>query len=245
MAVSAEYGQVQRTIAALRTVGLLWDSNSYEEPVGDGVHVIDFKERREEDVAADLALLYRTIRDAWKGIDAVEDFIRRDLHRQYTVKFLDSAIASFQCTFEDGVLKKQRVSYRQSPFFRSFAGEALYGCLDDAPGLGYGAYWQVFGVKEPRVSELVSLRCDYHPAAFKVRSHPRAHLHLGDTEDCRICIESPVDAKSFFLFIVSHFYAQKLAEFEDVLADWNGYSRFNACIHEDEIELPFLSWGKL
>jgi hypothetical protein len=244
MAASPEYAQVHRTIAALRTVGLLWDSNSYEERLGDGVHMIDFKERRQEEVSPELDGLYRSIREAWKGVDSVEDFIRRDLHRQYTVKFLDSATASFQCTFEDGVLVKQRVSYQQSPFFRSFSGEELYECMDNASGIGLGAYWQLFGVQGPRVSELVSFRCDYDPASFKVRTHPRAHLHLGETEDCRICAESPVDAKAFFLFVVSHFYARKLAELEEVLSDWNGYSRFDTCIHEDETGLPFLSWGK-
>lgn len=245
MPASAEYAQVHRTIAALRTVGLLWDSNSFEERLGDGVQVIDYRERRQEDVSPELNGLYRDIREAWKGVDAVEEFIRRDLHRRYTVKFLDSAIASFQCSFEEGVLVKQRVTYQQSPFFRSFSNEELYECLDDAAGLGLGAYWQVFGVKEPRVSELVSFRCDYDPAAFRFRFHPKAHLHIAGSENCRVCAESPVDPKSFFVFVVSHFYGRKLAEFEDILSDWNGYSRFEPCMHDDDKGLPYFSWGQL
>ena len=244
MAASVEYAQVLRTISALRTVGLLWDANSYEEFLGDRLHLIDFKERILEEVSPELMALYRSVRETWVGVNSLDEFIGRDLHRRYTVKFVDSAIATFQCTFREGELVKQRVSYQQSPFFLSYSGEELYECLDHVTEFGLEEYWQLFAYKEPRIQELASFRCDYDPDAFKVKVHPMTHLHLGESEDCRVCSESPVDAKSFFSFVVSHFYARKREEFEEVLGDWNGYSRFNASIHAEEMALPFISWGK-
>lgn len=245
MPASLEYGQLLRTVAALRSTGLVWDANSYEETIGDGLHAIDFRERRYEDVPLELRNFYNTVRDAWNGVAELDEFIGRDLQRRYTIKFIDSAIACFQCTFRDGILIKQRVSYQQSPFFRSYAGEDTYECLDHIMELSLDEYWQLFAYKEPRISELVSFRCDYDPAAFKAKAHPKAHLHIGDSEDCRVSSDSPVDAKSFFSFVVAHFYGRKREEFEAILNDWNGYTRFESCIHPEELAFPFISWGRV
>ena len=245
MASSPQFAQVLRAVDALRTVGLIWDSNHFEEQLGGGIHIIDFKDRNREVVPQYLAEIYLSVREAWKGVNALDDYIRRDVERQYTVKFIDSAVASFQCTYQDGTLIKQHASYQQSPFFRSYSDEDLYDCIDHPAGIGFEAYWQLFGIQKPCVTELVSFRCDYDPAVFKLKSHPKAHLHLANSESCRVCAMSPVDAKTFFLFIISHFYCRKLAEFEDILGDWDGYSRFEQCIHDEELNSPFLSWGKL
>lgn len=245
MAASPEYAQVLRTIATLRAVGLVWDSNTYEETIGDGVHVIDFRERNPDTVSPELADLCRTVRTTWEGVEDVPEFVDRDLRRSYSVKFVDSATACFQCSFKGGALVKQRVSYQQSPFFRSYASEELYQYLDRATDVGLDEYWKLFAYKEPCIRELVSFRYDYDPGAFKVKVHPMAHFHLGDSESCRVCSESPVDVRSFFSFLVAQFYAEKQTEFEDVLNDWNGYTRFPDSIHADEQPLPFFSWGRV
>jgi len=245
MAASPEYAQVLRVVAALRASGLVWDANTYEETIGDGEHAIDFKERDLKTVPIEVAGLYDSVRAAWGGVDYVQQFVDRELRRTYSVKFVDSATACFQCSLKGGKLVKQRVAYSQSPFFKSYDAEELYQCFDGAAEIGLDEYWNLFGYHEPRIREIASLRYDFDPARFKVKAHPMAHLHLGESESCRICTESPPDVRSFFTFLVAQFYSRKLGEFEEMLQDWNGYTRFPQSIHAEEQPLPFFSWGKV
>lgn len=245
MPASLEYIQVHRIYSALRAIGLTLDVNYFEEEIGKDAFVIDYKERRLDEVPIEVQTLYRAVATVWANVDKVQYFVSRDMLRNYSVKFIDSAIACYQCTFRDGALIKQRASYHQSPFFCNYSGNELYGVIDQATGVGLEEYWELFGHKVPCVQESVSFRYDYDPVAFKSNLHPKAHLHLGDTENCRICTEAPPDPRSFFHFIVSKFYPDRLSLFEAYLSDWNGYTKFPSSIHEDEHSFPFFTWGRI
>ncbi|MBW8780276.1 MAG: DUF2290 domain-containing protein [Verrucomicrobia bacterium] len=240
---SPEFEQLNHVLVAMRSIGLLWESNYHESIVGDGVRYIDAKPRDSTECPEELKELYSKVKEGWGNTSGMDSFISRDITKEYTVKFIDSALAEFKCTFRNDQLIKQRITYKQSPFFKSYESEDLYAVIETGSEVGITEYWQLFGVKSPTISELVSFRVDYDPSRFEAHKHPRTHLHLSDREDCRICVDTPLDPRSFFVFVVSHFYSSKRDELIETLSGWENHTRFPSSIEDEESTHIHLNLG--
>ncbi|MGL5426839.1 MAG: DUF2290 domain-containing protein, partial [Cetobacterium sp.] len=52
----------------------------------------------------------------------------------------------------------------------------------------------------------VPIRIDYAPKQHEEISHPKAHIHLGQMESCRVPLTSPIMPNKFLKFIFYNFY---------------------------------------
>ena len=117
--------------------------------------------------------------------------------RAYNLKMLDGAIVQMMYEFEDGVLLRHRLAFFPSPRLRPFQEDAE-AYLEDA----------LFAEIVSRRIVPFPLRFDFdaREGVFEPLIHPKSHLTLGQYEDCRIPVTSPLTPKWFIDFILRNFY---------------------------------------
>lgn len=116
----------------------------------------------------------------------------------YHIKLPDGGLLIFQYTFDgSGTLTKHRLCYFPSPELPS---------IDEAPYLYENdeLYGDVVAIKLVRFP----IRFDYDPCSHNDVDHPKSHLTLGQYENCRIPVDSPVSPNAFVLFLLRNFYSR-------------------------------------
>ena len=128
--------------------------------------------------------------------------------RAYNLKMLDGAIVQMMYEFEDGVLLRHRLAFFPSPRLRPFQEDAE-AYLEDA----------LFAEIVSRRIVPFPLRFDFdaREGVFEPLIHPKSHLTLGQYEDCRIPVTSPLTPKWFIDFILRNFYFLSYRSFADQL----------------------------
>lgn len=124
----------------------------------------------------------------------------------YNFILADGGIIQMIYIFKNDAILKHKLAYFPSPDFESFQSESeLY--MDDC------VYVEIL---DKRVIP-VAVRFDYDctPGTFEDLVHPKSHLTLGQYENCRIPVCSPITPSLFIEFILRSFYNTALLNFSD------------------------------
>lgn len=142
---------------------------------------------------------------------ALKDVMYYDIYKEleqndiYHLKFVDGGLLSFQYSFcARGMLIRHRLCYFPSPELPS-VDEAPYLYEDDE------LYGDVIEKKIVRFP----IRFDYDPASHKDVDHPMSHLTLGQYQNCRIPLSSPVSPNAFLMFILRNFYFRAYKRYQN------------------------------
>ena len=134
---------------------------------------------------------------------ALKNVAYRDIYgelekaRCFNIKMLDGALISLRYRFRDGVLCEHSLSYFPSPDLEHFQNEPeVY--LED----------EIYADVIDRNIVPFPVRFDFSddPKKFVDVHHPYSHLTLGQYENCRIPVCSPLGPLTFGGFILRNFY---------------------------------------
>jgi len=126
--------------------------------------------------------------------------------RAYNVKMLDGAIIQMMYVFDNNGLEQHRLAFFPSPHLDKFQN-----------------YPDIY-LEDEIYSDIISknivpfpIRFDYdaREGCYREIEHPKSHLSLGQYENCRIPVSSPLTPSHFLRFILRNFYHtahQKYAE---------------------------------
>lgn len=134
---------------------------------------------------------------------ALKNVAYRDIYgelekaRCFNIKMLDGALISLRYRFKAGVICEHSLSYFPSPDLEHFQNEPeIY--LED----------EIYADVIARNIVPFPVRFDFSddPKKFVDVHHPYSHLTLGQYENCRIPVDSPLGPLAFGGFILRNFY---------------------------------------
>lgn len=134
---------------------------------------------------------------------ALKNVAYRDIYgelekaRCFNIKMLDGALISLRYRFRAGAICEHSLSYFPSPDLEHFQNEPeIY--LED----------EIYADVIARNIVPFPVRFDFSddPAKFVDVHHPYSHLTLGQYENCRIPVSSPLGPLAFGGFILRNFY---------------------------------------
>jgi hypothetical protein len=157
-------------------------------------------------------------------------------NEQYHIKLPDGGLLVFQYTFDAalGSLLKHRLCFFPSPRLPT---------MEEAPEL----YEDELCYADILLERIVRfpVRFDFDPAQAKDVSHPQCHLTLGQFDNCRIPVSSPVSPYAFMLFVLRNFYGSALRRKSNVLRRRVPRCKAAWTISPREMEVPHLVlWAK-
>ncbi len=128
--------------------------------------------------------------------------------RAYNVKMLDGALIQMMYEFSNDTLRRHRLAFFPSPHLEEFQNNPdIY--LDDE------IYADV--VAKNIVSFPVRFDYDIRDGRLQELVHPKSHLTLGQYENCRIPVTSPLTPVRFIDFILRNFYHTAFTRYADGL----------------------------
>ena len=140
--------------------------------------------------------------------------------RNYTVKFIDGAIAQYFCRFSGGNINRQRLTFYQSPWTHPYDKKSReYDEWLESAGDIEDEAKVLFGWESLEHRDIVNLRIEYAPEQYRQLLHPRTHLHLSGREECRIPVSGPLGVAAFFRFLIKNFYSDAWERLNHVLRD--------------------------
>lgn len=150
-------------------------------------------------------------------------------NRLFNIKFLDGALLQFMYLFDSSSrLKKHRLAFYPSPYLESFEKNSENYMSD-----------QLYTEIVRRRIVPFPIRFDFDIEAYQDVKHPKSHLSLGDVENCRIPVSSPLTPYNFLKFILSNFYCTDTYEFISKLPKSN--FKFNSSISDNEKLIMYIS----
>jgi len=132
-----------------------------------------------------------------KNVAYREIYQELELARCFNFKMLDGALVSLRYRFRNRVICEHSLSYFPSPDLEHFQNEPeLY--LDD----------EIYADVTAKSIVTFPVRFDFSDDATKFVDvhHPYSHLTLGQYENCRIPVSSPLSPFAFGSFILRNFY---------------------------------------
>ncbi len=126
--------------------------------------------------------------------------------RCFNIKMLDGALISLRYRFRAGVIREHSLSYFPSPNLEHFQNEPeIY--LED----------EIYADVIARNIVPFPVRFDFSddPEKFVDVHHPYSHLTLGQYENCRIPVGSPLGPLAFGGFILRNFYNTAYRKYSD------------------------------
>lgn len=153
-----------------------------------------------------------------------------DQSRVYNLKMIDGAIIQFGYRFFGDQLISQRLAFFPSPFLDEFQNNSEIYEMDEL-------YADVI------FKNIVAfpIRFDYSSDddIFIPIEHPKAHLTLGQYQNCRIPVSAPLTPSQFIDFILRSFYNTAYKKCPNFSAMHNGY--YESTLHELELAVLHLS----
>lgn len=140
--------------------------------------------------------------------------------RVYNVRLLDGALVQMMYAFESDAVMSHRLAFL--PAVRSER-------FQRAPETYMGD--EQFGHEVERVVAVaLPIRFDYHSSEARHRPviHPKSHLTLGESPECRIPVSTAVSPRWFMDFVLRNFYDSPGYEYADELPRDDG--GFDRCI---------------
>ena len=163
-------------------------SNEQNFPVTHGTPNAAFEITVNSAAAMSVALKNVAYRDTYGELEKA---------RCFNIKMLDGALISLRYRFRAGVICEHSLSYFPSPDLEHFQNEPeVY--LDD----------EIYADVIARNIVPFPVRFDFSDdlAKFVDVHHPYSHLTLGQYENCRIPVSSPLGPLAFGGFILRNFY---------------------------------------
>ncbi|MHB8987482.1 MAG: DUF2290 domain-containing protein [Desulfobulbia bacterium] len=153
-----------------------------------------------------------TVSTAARMSVALKNVAYRDIYgelekaRCFNIKMLDGALISLRYRFRDKVICEHSLSFFPSPDLEHFQNEPeIY--LED----------EIYADVIDRNIVPFPIRFDFSddPEKFVDIHHPYSHLTLGQYENCRIPVCSPIGPLAFGGFILRNFYNTAFRKYSD------------------------------
>lgn len=169
---------------------------------------------------------------------ALKNLAYRDIYgelekaRCFNIKMLDGALIALRYRFRDGIICEHALSYFPSPDLEHFQSEPeIY--LEDAIYADVIAKNIVPFPVRFDFSDDVDKFVDVH--------HPYSHLTLGQYENCRIPVCSPMGPLAFGGFILRNFYNTAFRKYSEKIPA--STSVFQKTITANEMKVPHVVCG--
>jgi hypothetical protein len=192
---------INALIAALVEVGLAGDQNfAFQRPSREGRREVTFPKSEYVSVAL-------------KNLGYSEIYALLAQERAYNAKMPDGAIVQMSYEFKGESLIRHRLAFFPSPSLEEFQNNPeLY--LED----------ELYADVVARNLVPLPVRFDYddRDAVHQELTHPKSHLTLGQYENCRIPVTSPVPPSWFMDFILRNFYHTAFQRYCDDLPECGG-----------------------
>ncbi|MHC5897197.1 DUF2290 domain-containing protein [Nostoc sp.] len=143
---------------------------------------------------------------ALKNIDYKDIYQELDKGKNYNFKMIDGALIQLLYTYKKSELISHRLAFLPSPFLELFQNEPAIYEADE-----------IYADIIAKNILPVPIRFDYDPDNHKELDHPKCHLTLGQFENCRIPVCSPIAPSIFISFIIRSFYNTAFRKFTDEL----------------------------
>jgi len=169
---------------------------------------------------------------------ALKNVAYRDIYgelekaRCFNIKMLDGALISLRYRFRAGVICEHSLSYFPSPDLEHFQNEPeIY--LED----------EIYADVIARNIIPFPVRFDFSddPAKFVDVHHPYSHLTLGQYENCRIPVDSPLGPLAFGGFILRNFYNTAFRKYSEKIPA--STLAFASTISTNERKIPHVVCG--
>ncbi len=113
----------------------------------------------------------------------------------YNIKMIDGALLTLLYRFSDNQIITHRLTYFPAPDLIAFQNEPELYEEDEL----------YVDILDRRIVT-VPIRFDFDTEACRPLDHPASHLTLGQYENCRIPVSSPLTPYQFISFIIANFY---------------------------------------
>jgi hypothetical protein len=166
---------------------------------------------------------------ALKNVPYAEIFSELSSAGCFNAKMLDGALLGLRYRFKQGHLKEHSLTFFPSPDLEHFQNEPeLY--LED----------EIYADVISRNIVPFPVRFDYSDdqQKFVELDHPYSHMTLGQFENCRIPVCSPLTPLAFGTFILRNFYNTAYRKYSDSIPTTG--NRFSTCITPLERKWPHL-----
>ena len=147
----------------------------------------------------------------------------------FHIKLPDGGLLLFQFRFSaTGDIENHRMAFFPSPELPT---------IEEAPYL----YEQDELFADIMVERLVRfpVRFDFDPTAHVDVLHPRSHLTLGQFENCRIPVQTPLLPNMFLLFILRNFYFRSYLRNKNIFDKKMKSTAVEECITVNERRVPY------
>jgi hypothetical protein len=169
---------------------------------------------------------------------ALKNVAYRDIYsemekaRCFNVKMLDGALIAFRYRFLAGAIREHSLSYFPSPDLEHFQNEPELYLEDD-----------IYADVIAKNIVPFPVRFDYSddPAKFVDVHHPYSHLTLGQYQNCRIPVCSPLGPIAFGKFILRTFYNTAFRKYSEDIP--SSSLVFANTITENERKIPHMVFG--
>jgi hypothetical protein len=141
---------------------------------------------------------------------AVYDHLARE--RAYNFKMMDGAMVQMMYVFNGPNLQRQRLAFLPSPHLEEFQSSPEIYLEDEI-------YADI--ISKSVVPFPVRFDYDSREEHYKELEHPKSHLSLGQYENCRIPVSSPLTPFHFVQFILRNFYHTAHQKYADKLPTFN------------------------
>lgn len=167
-----------------------------------------------------------------KDIDYAEIYIELEKSKSFNVRLVDGGLLQYLYKFENGEIVEHRLAYFPAPDLKPFQ-------------VDYEIY-----IEDEIYADILNKNVVTFPIRFDFNAdlekyidifHPKSHLTLGQYQNCRIPVTSPLTPIAYTKFILRNFYntAYKLYENELNIA----HTDFPKCISNNEESIPHLNIG--
>jgi len=179
-----------------------------------------------------------TVSNAASMSIALKNVSYRDIYNEleksgcFNIKMLDGALISLRYRFKAGAICEHSLSYYPSPDLEHFQNEPE-SYLEDA----------IYADVIARNIVPFPVRFDFSddPVKFVDIHHPYSHLTLGQYENCRIPVCSPLGPLTFGGFILRNFYNTAFRKYSENIP--TSTLAFANTITVSERKIPHVVWS--
>ncbi|OBQ10433.1 DUF2290 domain-containing protein [Anabaena sp. AL09] len=150
-------------------------------------------------------IAYSGIQDlsiALKNIEYKQIYQELDKGKNYNFKMVDGALIQLLYTYKNSELVSHRLAFLPSPFLEDFQNNPEIYETEE-----------IYADIIARNILPIPIRFDYDPDNHQELDHPKCHLTLGQFENCRIPVCSPISPNTFISFILRSFYNTAFRKF--------------------------------
>jgi hypothetical protein len=171
---------------------------------------------------------------ALKNIPYHDVYTEMEKTETYNLRMLDGALIHMMYRFRDNQLEAHRLAFSPSPFLEEFQNSPEIYLEDEV-------YAEV--VMKNIVPFPLRFDFDCREQVFVDMDHPKSHLTLGQYQNCRIPVSSPLTPSHFIGFILRNFYNTAYQRYSTQLSTYEHC--FEASLTERErgllhVQIPLL-----